>query len=170
MHHQLMEFTVVKRFWLFKTEPDCFSIDDLRASPNQTTSWSGVRNYQSRNTLRDLIQLEDEVLFHHSSTDPVGLAGTCIVTKASYPDPTQFDLESQYFDSKATSEKPIWYTVDVTFRSKLRSVIPLQKLRETAGLEKMMVCQRGARLSIQPVTFEEWKIVQKLMKPLIEIT
>jgi predicted RNA-binding protein with PUA-like domain len=165
-----VEFPVSKRYWLFKSEPECFSIDHLRASPDQTTSWSGVRNYQSRNTLRDLVQLEDEVLFHHSSADPVGIAGTCLVSKASYPDPTQFDPESQYFAPKATTEKPIWFTVDVTFKSKLRSVIPLQKLRETAGLEKMMVCQRGARLSIQPVTVEEWKIIQKLMKPLIEST
>lgn len=159
-----------KRYWLFKSEPDCFSIDDLRASPNRTTSWSGVRNYQSRNTLRDLVQLEDEVLFHNSSADPFGLAGICIVTKTAYPDPTQFDPESQYFAPKATAENPIWFTVDVTFKSKLRSVIPLQKLREIAGLEKMMVCQRGARLSIQPVTVDEWKIIQKLMKPLIEST
>lgn len=165
-----MEFAVMKRYWLFKSEPECFSIDDLRRSLNQTTSWSGVRNYQSRNTLRDLVQLGDEVLFHNSSSDPVGLAGTCIVTRAAYPDPTQFDPESQYFAPKATTEKPIWFTVDVTFQSRLRSVIPLQKLRETAGLEKMMVCQRGARLSIQPVTVEEWKIIQKLMKPLIEST
>lgn len=160
---------MTKRFWLFKSEPDCFSIDHLRLSPEQKTSWSGVRNYQSRNTLRDLVKAGDEVLFHHSSTDPVGIAGTCIVSRSGYPDPTQFDPNDQYFDRKATPEKPIWYTVDVTFKSKLASILTLAELRETPGLEKMMVCQRGARLSIQPVTAEEWKIVGALMKSRIEI-
>ncbi|MBK7141501.1 MAG: EVE domain-containing protein [bacterium] len=155
---------MAKQYWLFKTEPDCFSIDDLHRSPEQTTSWSGVRNYQSRNTLRDLVKVGDEVLFHHSSTDPVGIAGTCIVTRSGYPDPTQFEPNGQYFDPKANSDKPIWFTVDVTFNSKLATILTLAELRATPGLEKMMVCQRGARLSIQPVTAGEWKIIEMLMK------
>lgn len=159
-----------KKYWLFKSEPDCFSIDHLKDSPNQTTSWSGVRNYQSRNTLRDLVNVGDEVLFHHSSTDPVGIAGLCVITRGGYPDPTQFDPNDQYFDPKATHEKPIWYTVDVAFRSRLIDILTLAELRATPGLEKMMVCQRGARLSIQPVTVEEWKIIQRLVKPRLQTT
>lgn len=159
-----------KKFWLFKSEPDCFSIDHLKDCPDQTTSWSGVRNYQSRNTLRDLVNVGDEVLFHHSSTDPVGIAGICVITRAGYPDPTQFDPNDQYFDPKATHEKPIWYTVDVAFKSRLTDILTLAELRATPGLEKMMVCQRGARLSIQPVTEEEWKIIQRLVKQRLQTT
>lgn len=152
-----------QQYWLFKSEPDCFSLDHLIASPNQTTSWSGVRNYQSRNILRDMVQLGDEVLFYYSSSDPVGIAGTCLVTRAGYPDPTQFDPNDQYFDPKATLEKPIWFTVDVAFQSRLPEILTLRQLKLTPGLEKMMVCQRGARLSIQPVRPDEWKIIQVLM-------
>ncbi|MCM2271313.1 MAG: EVE domain-containing protein [candidate division Zixibacteria bacterium] len=161
---------MAKQYWLFKTEPDCFSIEDLRQSPGMTTSWSGVRNYLARNILRDQVKVKDEVLFHHSSSDPVGIAGTCVVTRSGYPDPTQFDPESQYFAPKATLDSPIWYTVDVKFQLKLSELIPLSLLRQTPGLEKMMVCQRGARLSVQPVTAEEWRVVQALIKKTGSIT
>lgn len=148
--------------WLFKSEPDSFSIDDLGKSPNQTTSWEGVRNYRSRNILRDEIKLGDEVFFHHSSTEPPGIVGTCKIVRAGYPDRTAFDPESEYFDAKSTKENPRWYTVDVKLIKKFGKLLPLPMLRETPGLEKMMVCQRGARLSIQPVTKEEWDIICRL--------
>jgi predicted RNA-binding protein with PUA-like domain len=155
---------MTKRFWLFKSEPDCFSITDLEKSPNQTTSWSGVRNYQARNVLRDDVKVGDEVLFHHSSTDPVGIAGLCVITRSGFPDPSQFDPSDEYYAPKASPEKPIWFAVDVKFQHKLNEVIPLHELKRTPGLEKMMVCQRGARLSVQPVTAQEWQIIQRLIK------
>jgi predicted RNA-binding protein with PUA-like domain len=151
-----------KNYWLFKSEPDAFSIDDLAKSPNQTASWEGVRNYRARNILRDEVKVGDEVFFHHSSTDPAGIAGVCIVVKAAYPDESAFNPRSEYFDSKSTKENPRWFTVDVKLVKKFQKLIPLYELRQTTGLEKMMVCQRGARLSIQPVTKEEWEIVNRL--------
>lgn len=153
-----------KRYWLLKSEPDCFSIDDLEAAPNHTEHWDGVRNYQARNILRDDMKVGDEALFYHSSADPTGIAGLCTITRAGYPDHTAWDPESNHFDPKAGPENPVWYMVDVTFKSKLRETLPLKVLKETPGLEGMMVVQRGSRLSVQPVSPEEWKIVRKLMK------
>lgn len=155
---------MTKRYWLFKTEPDCFSIDHLRASTNQSASWSGVRNYQARNILRDEVQVGDEVLFYHSSFGPIGIAGTCVVIRAGYPDITALDPEDRHFDPKASRENPIWYTVDVKFKDRLKEVLPLRLLKQTPGLEEMMVCRRGSRLSVQPVTPQEWKIIQSVMK------
>lgn len=151
-----------KKHWLFKSEPDSFSIDDLANSPNQTTSWEGVRNYRARNIFRDEVKIGDEVFFHHSSTEPPGIVGVCLIVKDGYPDDSAFNIESAYFDSKSTRENPRWFTVDVKLVRKFKRILALSELRETPGLEKMMVCQRGARLSIQPVTAEEWEIVCRL--------
>ena len=153
-----------KRYWLFKSEPTEFSIDDLANSPNQTAPWSGVRNYQSRNTLRDLVQVGDEVFFYHSSSEILGIVGTAVVVRSGYPDLTALDRTSPYFDAKSTKENPIWYMVDVRFVDKFPDVIPLSVLRQSKGLEKMTVCQRGSRLSIQPVTEKEWGVIRKLAK------
>jgi predicted RNA-binding protein with PUA-like domain len=155
---------MAKRFWLFKTEPECFSLDHMAAEKNKTSSWDGVRNYQARNLLRDEIKKGDEVLVYYSSTNPIGIAGLAVVSRSGYPDHTAWDPKSQHFDPKASPENPIWYMVDVTFVSKLRETLPLTTLKATPGLEKMMVTQRGSRLSVQPVTPDEWKIVRKLMK------
>lgn len=155
---------MAKRYWLFKTEPDCFSIDDLAAAKQQTSSWDGVRNYQARNLLRDDIKAGDKVLFYNSSAKPTGIAGLAVVSCGGYPDHTAWNPESEHFDPKASLKNPIWYMVDVTFVSKLRETLPLSVLKKTPGLEKMMVNQRGARLSVQPVTPAEWKIVLRLMK------
>ena len=154
------------KYWLFKTEPETFSIDDLAKSVNQTTSWEGVRNYRARNILRDEVKLGDEVLFHHSSTVPVGIAGTCTVVREGYPDNSALNPKSDYYDPKHTKEKPTWYTVDVKLVRKFERLMPLALLKQTTGLEKMMVTQRGARLSIQPVTPEEWEIINRLSEPL----
>ena len=151
-----------KKYWLFKSEPESFSIDDLARSQSQTTSWQGVRNYQSRNLLRDQVQIGDEVFFHHSSTVLLGIAGTCVVVRAGCPDESAFDRESDYFDVKSVRETPRWYTVGVKLIEKFPDIIPLSMLKETPGLEKMMVCKRGARLSIQPVTADEWTVVTNL--------
>ncbi len=153
---------MAKKYWLFKSEPESFSIDDLMNSPNQTTSWEGVRNYRARNILRDEVKLGDEVFFHHSSTDPVGIVGKCIVVRDGYPDTSASNLQSEYFDSKHSHENPRWFTVDVKLVKKFEKIIPLAVLKETPRLEKMMVTQRGARLSIQPVSLSEWKIVNML--------
>jgi predicted RNA-binding protein with PUA-like domain len=150
---------MAKQYWLFKSEPDSFSIDDLKNSPHGLSTWDGVRNYQARNMLRDDIKLGDEVLFYHSSTKPPGVAGICRIVKSGYPDPTALDSGSDYFDPRATRDNPIWYAVDVTFVYKFPKLVPLTKLKETPGLEEMMVTKRGSRLSIQLVTAREWKIV-----------
>jgi predicted RNA-binding protein with PUA-like domain len=155
---------MAKRYWLFKSEPDCFSIDHLAQAPNKTEHWDGVRNYQARNMLRDDIKKGDEVLFYNSNAKPTGVAGICVVSRSGYPDHTAWDPNSEHPDPKSTKDDPIWYMVDVTFKSKLKETLPLSVLKKTPGLENMMVCQRGSRLSIQPVTPEEWKIVKGLMK------
>lgn len=146
-------------FWLFKSEPDTFSIDDLAKSPDQTTSWEGVRNYRARNILRDEVKKGDEVFFHHSSADPVGIAGICVVVRRGYPDNSAIDPNSEYFDPKHSMANPRWFAVDVKLVKKFQKLIPLAVLKETPGLEKMMVTQRGARLSIQPVSPKEWEII-----------
>ena len=114
--------------------------------------------------LRDEIKVGDEVLFYHSNAKPSGIAGLCRVVRSGYPDQTARDPKSEYYDPKATPEEPIWYMVDVAFVARLEEVIPLSVLKETPGLEKMMVTQKGSRLSIQPVTPDEWKIIKKLMR------
>ena len=153
-----------KNYWLFKSEPSSFSIDDLAKSENKTAHWDGVRNYQSRNLLRDEVKKGDGVLFYHSSADPTGIAGVAEVVREGYPDHTARDPKSKYFDPKATEDNPIWFMVDVRFVEKLTSTLPLAELKQTPGLEEMMVTKRGARLSIQPVTKDEWDIVQMLME------
>lgn len=150
------------KYWLFKSEPETFSIDDLSSSSNQTASWEGVRNYRARNILRDEVKKGDQVFFHHSSTDPIGIAGACVVVREGYPDDSALNPKSEYFDPKHTKESPRWFTVDVKLVKKFEKLIPLAYLKEVPGLEKMMVTQRGARLSIQPVAAWEWEIIMGL--------
>lgn len=153
---------MAKRYWLFKSEPDVFSFDDLKNRPNQTTEWEGVRNYQARNLLRDEIQVGDEVLFYHSRQDPMHVAGICKVVKAGYPDPHQFDKKSRYYDAKSKKEDPRWFLVDVQWLKDFKRPVTLKELKETEGLEDMMLLRKGARLSVQPVSKDEWKIVTAL--------
>ncbi len=147
------------QYWLVKSEPNVFSIDDFKA--NQTTYWSGVRNYQARNFMRDRMRVGDGVLFYHSNVEPIGIAGTAEVSKAGYPDFTAWDQKDKYYDAGSLLSKPIWYMVDVRFVKKCRSVIPLKRLKETPALRKMGVVQRGSRLSVQPVAPEEWETILK---------
>jgi predicted RNA-binding protein with PUA-like domain len=149
-------------YWLFKTEPNVFSIEDLKNSPRKTTFWEGVRNYQARNFLRDSIQKDDLVLFYHSQVKPIGIVGIAKITKPSYPDPNAFDPNSRYFDPKSKIESPTWYGVDVTYVSEFHRTITLQEIKSTKGLEEMMVAQKGSRLSIQPVQKKEYDIILKL--------
>jgi len=148
-------------YWLMKSEPDEFSIDDLVRAKNQSTPWVGVRNYQARNYMRDVMQVGDRALFYHSSCPEPGVAGVVEISREAYPDATQFDPKSPYFDAKSTRAAPRWLHVDVKLVKKTR-LVPLAELRATPGLEDMVTLRRGNRLSITPVTTAEWKIVEKL--------
>lgn len=150
------------QYWLFKSEPSTFSIDDLAAAPDQSTFWNGVRNYQARNLLRDQIKAGHGVLFHHSSADPPSVAGLAEVTRGGYPDTTQFDPRSEYYDEAATPDAPRWFMVDIRFKEKFRHPIPLEELRRMKALRDMVLLQRGSRLSVQPVTPAEWKSIVAL--------
>lgn len=149
------------RYWLMKSEPSVFSIDDLARAKNQTTSWDGVRNFQARNLLREA-QVGDGVIFYHSSADPPAAVGTATIAKAAYPDATQFDPKSDYFDAASTKGEPRWFVVDVKFERKFPRAVPLAELRAMPALEDMVLLRKGSRLSVQPVTPAEWKVVLKL--------
>ena len=151
-------------YWLMKSEPDEFSIDDLVKAKRQVTPWVGVRNYQARNYMRDHMAIGDRALFYHSSCPEPGIAGIVEIVKPAYPDETQFDRESPYCDPKSNREAPRWVHVDVRLVRKTR-LIGLPELRATRGLEDMVTLRRGNRLSITPVTPGEWAIVQKLAGP-----
>ncbi|MFC7420585.1 EVE domain-containing protein [Iodobacter arcticus] len=138
-------------YWLMKSEPDDVSIDDLAARPDQTVGWYGVRNYQARNFMRDEMQLGDQVFFYHSSCKEPGIAGLATVCRLAYPDPTQFDATSEYFDAKSTLDKPRWLQVDVHFVQKTR-LLSLNDLRSFPELAQMVLLQKGSRLSITPVS------------------
>jgi predicted RNA-binding protein with PUA-like domain len=149
-------------YWLFKSEPTTFSIDDLIKSPHQTTHWEGVRNYQVRNMLRDDIQVGDEVFFYHSNCTPPGIVGTMKIVKKGYPDASAWDKKSQYFDPKSSSENPIWYRVDVSFIKKFKKIISLDDIKQHPDLKNMLIVRKGNRLSITPVTTQEWKTILKM--------
>lgn len=149
-------------YWLMKSEPGECSIDDLARAPRQTVPWIGVRNYQSRNSMRDQMQVGDGVLFYHSSCPEPGVAGLAVVASSAYPDETQFDNKSDYFDAKATRAEPRWVHVDVKLVRKT-ALLGLQRMREEPSLATMIVLRRGNRLSITPVTAPEWRAVNKLL-------
>jgi len=149
------------RYWLMKSEPDEFSIDDLVRAKRQSTPWFGVRNYQARNYMRDDMRLGDRALFYHSSCPEPGVAGVVEVSRLAYPDTTQFDPKSPYYDAKSTRAAPRWLHVDVKLVRKTR-LVPLAELHATPGLESMVTLRRGNRLSITPVTADEWRVIEKL--------
>jgi len=148
---------MARRFWLFKSEPDSYSIHDLVRDGR--TAWDGVRNYQARNLLRDEVRVGDGVLFYHSSCTPPAVAGTCTVVRASYPDPTQFDPRSPYHDARATRDAPRWFVVDIEPERVFSEPLPLAELRAMKALDGMVLLQRGSRLSVQPVTSAQWKAI-----------
>ena len=151
------------KYWLMKTEPDECSIDDALAAPGQKTAWSGVRNYQARNFMRDGMQVGDGVLFYHSSCAEPGIAGIAEVASKAYPDASQFDRSSPYHDAKANREDPRWVNVDVRAVRKTR-LVPLAELRKHKALSKMVLLRPGNRLSITPVSTTEWRyIVERLL-------
>jgi len=151
-------------YWLFKSEPETFSIDDLRSRPKQTEHWDGVRNYQARNFLRDEITVGDSGFFYHSNCPTPGIVGCFDIVKAGYPDFTAFDAKSDHFDPASTPEKPRWFMVDVRFKKKFDRIISLEEIKHHPLLKTMLVARRGNRLSITPVSEKEWEIILELAK------
>ena len=149
------------KYWLMKSEPDCFSIDDLAKAPKKTTCWDGVRNYQARNFMRSM-EIGDQVFFYHSSVEPACVVGVAEVVKKAYPDHTALDSKDEHYDPKATPANPIWEMVDIKFVRKFDEPLTLEDLRDAKGLETMELLRRGSRLSVQPVTATEWKVVSNL--------
>lgn len=148
--------------WLFKTEPEELSIETLALRGNKGAVWEGVRNYQARNMLRDDVKLDDRIFIYHSSCKIIGIAGIARIIKTAYPDPSQFDKNSIYFDAASTREKPRWIAVDVVHEKTFKRVIPLNELRESSELSELALVQRGSRLSVMPVTAVQWKAILKM--------
>lgn len=155
-----------KSYWLVKSEPTCFSIQDLAASPNRTTSWSGVRNFQARNYMRDQMKLGDGVLFYHSGADPPAVAGTAVVAREAYPDHTAWDKRDEHHDSKASPDNPIWQMVDIRLDQIFAVPLPLDLLKRTPALVGLELLRRGSRLSVQPVSKDHFHAVLALAKSL----
>lgn len=147
----------MKQYWLVKSEPDSYPFAQLKK--DRATGWTGVRNYQARNLMRDSMKVGDGVFFYHSNAEPKAIVGVAKVSRTGVPDPAQFDPESDYFDPKSTRENPTWIMVEIEFVKEFKREVTLEELKHTPGLEKMMLTRRGSRLSVQPVTAEEWKIV-----------
>lgn len=145
-------------YWLLKSEPSVFSFSHLQRSPSSTTSWEGVRNYAARNFLRAM-KAGDLALFYHSNAEPNAIVGVVEVVREAYPDATQFQKKSEYYDARSKRDEPLWSAVDVRAREPFARPVTLAELRGTPGLEKMELLRKGSRLSVTPVTAEEWKIV-----------
>ncbi len=143
-------------YWLMKSEPDTYSIDDLASQPKKTDHWDGIRNYQARNYMRDGMRKGDLAFFYHSNCEEPGIVGIVEIVRTAYPDHTAFDPDSKYFDPKSDPDNPRWLMVDVRYRRKLRRPVSLATLKAHPELSAMRVCQKGSRLSIMPVTAEEW--------------
>jgi predicted RNA-binding protein with PUA-like domain len=151
-----------RRHWLVKSEPDVFSFDDLVARPDRTTCWDGVRNYQARNSMRDDMKKGDLVFFYHSSTEPMAIVGVAEVVREGYPDHTALDPRDPHFDPKSKPDAPTWIMVDIRAVEKLARPVSLAELKGVKGLEKMVLLQKGSRLSVQPVTKGEWEIITRM--------
>jgi predicted RNA-binding protein with PUA-like domain len=150
-----------RRYWLFKTEPSCFSFDDLENRPDRTEHWDGVRNFQARNFLRDEVQPGDGVLFYHSSIPRPAVVGTAEVVRGGYPDWTAFDPESDHFDPRSAPDSPVWFMVDVRFTGRFPREVSLEEIKGHPALSGMELVRRS-RLSIQPVSEGEWEIILRL--------
>lgn len=149
-----------RRYWLMKCEPEAYTIGDLER--DRSSTWEGVRNYQARNLLRDDMRVGDGVLFYASNAEPSGVAGLAEIVRSGFPDPTAWQEGHEYFDPASTKARPVWYSVEIGFVERFGATIPLATLKATRGLEKMMVTQKGSRLSVQPVTRAEYQIVRRL--------
>lgn len=149
-------------YWLMKTEPSTFSINDLERLPNQSTSWEGVRNYQARNYIRDEIKKGDKVIFYHSNSEPPGVAGICEVINEAYTDHFAFDPENKYYDPKSIISQPIWYMVDIKLIKKFNRIISLSEIKNNPKLNQMKLVQKGNRLSVFPITKNEFEEIIKM--------
>ncbi|MBU1310467.1 MAG: EVE domain-containing protein [Gammaproteobacteria bacterium] len=149
-------------YWLFKTEPSECSIDDFANAPDTAVVWEGVRNYQARNMLRDQVRQDDLVFIYHSSCKLIGVAGIARIVREAYADPSQFDAASAYFDEKSSKQLPRWVAVDLVFVKKLPAIVTLDKLKSSAKLNELPLVQRGSRLSVMPVTPEQWQTILQL--------
>jgi predicted RNA-binding protein with PUA-like domain len=150
------------QYWLFKSEPGEFSIDDLAREPRKTAGWDGIRNYQARNMIRDEMKKGDLVFFYHSSCKEPGITGVMEIVKTAYPDPTAMDPASKYYDPKSSAEDPRWFQVDVKLKRKFKRLISLTELRQQGKLKNMKLLARGNRLSILPVTAAQWQHIIKM--------
>lgn len=151
-------------YWLFKTEPEECSIDDFAQAPDKAIVWEGVRNYQARNFLRDQVKTGDLVFIYHSSCKDIGIAGVAEVVQSSYPDPSQFNSLSPYFDVKSSGTKAPWVSVDLQFVEKFTALLPLDKLKQSTKLEQLPLVKKGNRLSVMPVSTAEWQHIIKMSK------
>ena len=151
--------TTTKNYWLMKSEPTVYGIEDLRK--DATTCWDGVRNFKARNYMKEM-QVGDGVFFYHSNANPKAIVGIARVSKEAYPDHTQYDKKSNYYEARATKDKPYWFMVDIEFVTKLDQTLSLETLRQVPELEGMALLKRGQRLSVQQVTPEEWKTICKM--------
>ena len=147
------------KYWLLKSEPDVFSLEDLKNCPNQTEPWDGIRNYQARNLMRDEMQVGDRAFFYHSRQAEPAIVGTVRVVREAYPDHTSWDPSSKYFDEKSSPENPRWLMVDVQFESGFSRPVPLKELRSIPELKEMFLLRKGMRLSVQPVTEAEFQLI-----------
>lgn len=155
---------MAKQYWLFKSEPEAFSINDFDKEKDLTTYWDGVRNYQARNFLRDDVKIGDGVLFYQSNTNPLAVVGSCTVVKAGYPDFTSFDPDHEHYDAGTNPENPRWFMVDIKLDTKFKKPVTLEAMKHADGLQQLRLLQRGNRLSVMPVTREEWNIILRLSK------
>ena len=147
------------KYWLLKSEPDVFSLEDLKNCPNQTEPWDGIRNYQARNLMRDEMKVGDQAFFYHSRQAEPAIVGTVKVVREAYPDHTSWDPSSKYFDEKSSPENPRWLMVDVQFESEFLRPVTLKELRSVPELKEMFLLRKGMRLSVQPVTEEEFQLI-----------
>ncbi len=150
----------MSKYWLMKSEPTCYSIDDLKR--DKKTDWDGVRNYQARNFMRDKMSVGDGILFYHSSTTPAGVVGIAKVATVAHPDESAQDKKDDHYDPKATKENPIWMCVDVSFVKKFKDIVTLEEIKANSKLEGIMVAARGSRLSVQPVSAAHFKLIESL--------
>lgn len=151
-------------YWIMKSEPDVFSIFDLKNRKNQTEPWNGVRNYQARNFMKEM-KIHDQAFFYHSSCDVPGIAGLVEISKEAYPDHTSWDKKSTYHDPRSSSEKPLWFMVDVTFKKEFKPILSLEELRKFKELSDLMILRKGNRLSITPISEKEFQFIKKVAQP-----
>lgn len=149
-------------YWLLKTEPSTYSIDDLAAEPDQTTCWDGVRNYQARNFMRDEMQVGDRALLYHSNANPPAVVGVARIVREAYPDPTSWDPDDAHYDPKSSPDNPRWFMVDIQLETRFAAPVPLDELRQRKALAEMELLRKGSRLSVQPVRKKEFDTILKI--------